>query len=399
MRKLLTGQELNEQLSVIPDYRESIRTESKETRLLALDQLHQIFVANDMTKQIYTKLYLAVQHSIRKKKMDGQKQIYENFKALRQNTAARGLAGGADSFSILGSSGIGKTTAVQRSIELIGAQEDFIPVLQVQCPNDCNVRGLLVEILRCVDLILSTQYYERTVKTRPTIDMLVSAVSNVLIKYCGVLVIDEIQNVRNNIVRSNSGSKFIAFLTQLINQTGISIVVVGTPESRQVFEMEMYLARRTIGLEYKPMPYGKEFCQLCEIIWKYQYTKEAVPYGQEISQWLYQHTGGLPALTVSLIRDAQEMAILGSDYLNLEVMQNVYRQQYMMMERFRSVQPTRQKTSKTVKRNESGKPITKQPKDCFARLQLQCKKTGEDMVEKIKPLLPVWEVAVSDNTL
>ena len=82
-----------------------------------------------------------------------------------------GIIGGADSLSIIGSSGIGKTSAIQKALDLISGGQiieiekpfsKIIPCLQVQCPYDASPKGLLLEILRNVDSVLGTKYYERS---------------------------------------------------------------------------------------------------------------------------------------------------------------------------------------------------------------------------------------------
>ena len=57
--------------------------------------------------------------------------------------------------------------------------------------------------------------------------MLIGSVSQVALNHIGLLIVDEIQNVVNN----KNGKSLMGMLTQLINNSGISICMVGTPES------------------------------------------------------------------------------------------------------------------------------------------------------------------------
>lgn len=100
---------------------------------------------------------------------------------------------------------------------------------------------------------------------------------------------DEIQNV----VNSKNGKSLIGSLTQLINNSGISICMVGTPESVPFFEQAMQLARRSVGLRYEAMEYGDYFKFLCQVLWQYQYVKECVELTEEVTYWLYEHCGVL----------------------------------------------------------------------------------------------------------
>ena len=114
----------------------------------------------------------------------------------------------------------------QRVIDLPNSMR-IIPCVQVQTPADCSVKGLLFEVLRKVDEILDTRYHYNATRVGSTTDMLIGSVSTVALNHIGLLVVDEIQNV----VNSKNGAVVVGMLTQLINNAGISICMVGTPKS------------------------------------------------------------------------------------------------------------------------------------------------------------------------
>lgn len=154
-------------------------------------------------------------------------QQNQNHRAIQQQEYT-GIMGGSDSFTIIGNSGIGKSSAISRSLSLLQADgiietqkpyAKIIPCVVVQCPFDSSVKGLLLEILRKVDEVLETDYYKNALKIRVTTDMLIGSVSQVAINHIGLLVVDEIQNV----VNSKHGKSLVGMLTQLINNSGISI--------------------------------------------------------------------------------------------------------------------------------------------------------------------------------
>ena len=275
--EMKSGNELISALSIIPEYDETIRTQNQAVRLMALSDLYQIYVPSQMSIEIYNKLYLALLRSMQKKSSQmAIKQRYENYKAMQQQSYS-GILGGSDSFTIIGTSGIGKSSAISRAISLITENRiieidkpytKIIPCLIVQCPFDSSVKGLLLEILRKVDEELGTDHYIHAIKSRAsTTDMLIGAVSSIVLNNIGMLVVDEIQNV----VNSKNGKSLIGALTQLINNSGISICMVGTPESTVFFEQAMQLARRSVGLQYTTMKYDEYFQSFCKIIFKYQF--------------------------------------------------------------------------------------------------------------------------------
>ena len=310
--------------------------------------------------------------------------------------------GGSDSFTIIGASGIGKSSAISRAITLITENRiievenpytKIIPCICVQCPFDSSVKGLLLEILRKVDEVIDGNYYPNALRARTTTDMLIGSVSQVALNQIGLLVVDEIQNVCN----SKNGKSLVGMLIQLINNSGISICMVGTPESAVFFEQAMQLARRSLGLRYDVMEYGEDFKTFCEVLYSYQYVKQRTEITDAIMAWLYEHTSGNISVVVSLIHDAQEIAILsGREVLNLESLSEAYQQRLSMLHGF--IQP-RQKcqTSKTKRRATVTKVDVHVEKDgefTVAGLVSQAKSEGVDIVELLKNHLPVVEVAV-----
>jgi len=268
---MLSGQELISALSVFPQYDAAIRNENQAVRLMALSDLYRLYVPSTMSIEIYSKLYLALLRSMQKKATQiAVKQHYENYKAI-QSQEYRGIIGGSDSFTIIGTSGIGKSSAIMRAIELIVEDNTIqfekpytkiIPCVIVQCPFDSSVKGLLLEILRKVDESLESNYYNNAVRSRATTDMLIGSVSQVALNHIGMLIVDEIQSV----VNSKNGKSLIGSLTQLINNSGISICMVGTPECTMFFESAMQLARRSVGLQYSTMPYDAYFESFCKVV-------------------------------------------------------------------------------------------------------------------------------------
>ena len=232
--EMKSGNELISALSIIPEYDETICQQNQAVRLMALSDLYQIYIPSQMSLEIYSKLYLALLRSMQKKGTQmAIKQRYENYKAIQQQSYS-GILGGSDSFTIIGTSGIGKSSAISRAISLITENRiietdkpytKIIPCLIVQCPFDSSVKGMLFEILRKVDETLESNYYQYALKARATTDMLIGSVAQVALNHIGMLVVDEIQNV----VNSKNGKSLIGALTQLINNSGISICMVGTP--------------------------------------------------------------------------------------------------------------------------------------------------------------------------
>lgn len=405
--EMKSGNELISALSIIPEYDETICQQNQAVRLMALSDLYQIYIPSQMSLEIYSKLYLALLRSMQKKGTQmAIKQRYENYKAIQQQSYS-GILGGSDSFTIIGTSGIGKSSAISRAISLITENRiietekpytKIIPCLIVQCPFDSSVKGLLLEILRKVDEELGTDHYIHAVKSRAsTTDMLIGAVSSIALNNIGMLVVDEIQNV----VNSKNGKSLIGALTQLINNSGISICMVGTPESTVFFESAMQLARRSVGLQYTTMNYDEYFQSFCKIIFKYQFLKNQTEITAAITEWLYEHSAGVVSVVVSLIHDAQEIAILtGKEVLNLDTLNEAYQQRLTLLHGY--IQPSviqnkpttkKKKTVASVKKNQT-QSQPKQERYSITEIAERAKAENLDVVELLKEVYTVIEVAI-----
>ena len=403
---MLTGEELNNALRIIPEYDDSIRTNDKSTRLIALSELYNIYIPSRMSEEIYSKLYLALLRSLNKKNtINAVRQANENYKAVHQKSY-QGIIGGSDSFTIIGCSGIGKSSAISRAVDLI-TDKSFVefnntkicPVMVVQCPFDSSVKGLAFEILRNIDDVLETKYYSNALRSHATTDVLIGIISQVSLYHIGLLIIDEIQNVAS----SKNGKTFINALTQLINNSGVSICMVGTPECKVFFEQQLQLARRSMGLEYTPLQYDYYFENFCRTVFRFQYTRYQTELEAVILERLYEYSGGLVSLVVSLLHDAQEIAIItGSESLNLASLNEAFQKRTAMLhgylERYKIKLPV---TTKAKSTTEQLIPTTKQVllnnNFSFVEVVEQARRNGFDVVEVLKQYISIDEIPVGES--
>jgi len=398
--KMLSGNALKEAMTVLPEYKEEVRNEADEIRLMALSDIYKIYVPSQMSYEIYSKLYLALLRSLQKKTTkETVLQQKENHRAMKQQKYT-GILGGSDCFTIIGTSGIGKSSAISRAINLIAGNgiievdspyAKVIPCVVVQCPFDSSVKGLLVEILRKIDEYLGSHYYENALKTRATTDMLIGSVSQAALNHIGLLVVDEIQNV----VNSKNGKSLVGMLTQLINNSGISICMVGTPESTVFFEQAMQLARRSLGLQYSKLEYNQYFYDFCNIVFQYQYVKQETEITPAIIEWMYEHSAGVISLVISLMHDAQEIAILNHmEILNIETLNEAYRQRMTLLHGY--IEPERIKRKGNIAKNRAVMPknILSDNACTIKTLVDRAKADNCNLVELLKQYITVVEVAV-----
>lgn len=356
--KMMLGKELEAAMLSLPPYDPAICQADAATRLVALNDIMGIYLPSQMSFEIYSKIYLAMRHSLKKKQtVEAVRQGNQNHRRI-QGLNYNSVLGGVDSFSIIGPSGIGKSTALAKSIALSGGEQiimtnnpyaQIIPCINVQCPHDCSVKGLLLAILSQVDMAIGTNYRQSATKYKASIDNIIGMVSQVALNNILLIVIDECQNI----CRNKGGVNLVASMTQLINSSGVSICMVGLPQTELFFSQEMQLARRSVGLSYSALPCNDYFIRFCETLFSYQYVAHPSKLTPEMIELLYECTGGIIAILVSIIMEAQQIAILsGKEELMKETILLAYQQRFKNVKDFVQVNvKKRSQTSASVKSN------------------------------------------------
>lgn len=359
---MLFGEQLKKELSYFPYIdREDVVDKTKAERIIMLSDLYMLHYSLNHTSEVYSKIYLALINSLKKKQSKLLvKQQYTNYFVIHKKGSLNGIIGGADSFSIIGTSGVGKTSALNRVIETISSKgviettspkSVIIPVLLVQTPFDASVKSLLIEILRKVDETIGTDYYRFAIRKNLTVDSLIGQVSTIAINHLAVLVLDEIQNV----VSSKNGRNLIGCLTQLINSSGISLCFTGTPEVKPFFEKEFQIARRCLGIELQPFKYDLEYVSFIKTLFKYQYTINEIEFDEVYAEWLYSHSLGNPSVIINLWHDSQEIAIINeSEIISIENLEIAFRKRLTLLNRF--LEPKNSEMGK-VSRKVENEPV------------------------------------------
>lgn len=225
---------------------------------------------------------------------------------------------------ILGGSGNGKTTAVQRSLyqypqhivhtKYRGQPFPFHQIvwLRLEAPEKCSLQELVSTFFIEVDRVIGTNYFEThggkgrlpPSVTVPKIPAIINAHG------IGMIVFDELQNLR---VDGSAGHlNILNFLMKVINVTNVPIVTIGTYQAAKVLCDQFRLLRRlTSGgaLIWDRMAYGALWKVFVEVVWQYQCLKQITPYSDRLAARLYWETQGITAYAISVFQQVQRMAI------------------------------------------------------------------------------------------
>jgi hypothetical protein len=227
-------------------------------------------------------------------------------------------------FTLLGISGVGKTTAVEAILSLYpqvilhrhyhGQNFNWVQVvwLKLDCPFDGSTRGLCMNFFQAMDSILGTQYFDRYGRRgRATTDEMMPHMGRVCsIHGLGVLVIDEIQHLSE--AKSGGSNKMLNFFVQLVNTVGVPVIQVGTYKALSLLTGEFRQARRGTGqgdLVWDRMIENDVWQLFVESLWRYQYVRHPTLLTPELSHVLYDVSQGITDFAVKAYLLAQIRAI------------------------------------------------------------------------------------------
>jgi hypothetical protein len=255
----------------------------------------------------------------------------DHWRQLDQRVASIRTPGGlplrssnVNGFSIIGIPGIGKTTAVERILQLypqvishqaykgMPFSRTQLVWLKLTCPHDGSIKGLCLDFFGEVDKILGTNYCRNYAnRGRHTVDELIPAMSRVASIHClGLLVVDEIQHL--NQAKSGGCEKMLNFFLQLMNTIGLPMILIGTYAALQILSRELRQIRRSSGqgdLVWDRMANDEVWQLFTESLWRHQYTQVPMSLNQELSDVLHDESAGIVDFAVKLFLLAQVRAI------------------------------------------------------------------------------------------
>ncbi|MBQ3011265.1 MAG: ATP-binding protein [Methanocorpusculum sp.] len=325
MPEMLSKEALFERLGSYPVPQLQKRGIQTTERRRALSALSSAFIPMDYMAAIYNTLFCAIESTYNTSTTI--ESIYRTH-AIHQGKGAMLLDApmsmSSDSGSILGVPGIGKSSTVRRCLRQIPqvilhseykGQKLFckqITHLMVECPSDCSVKTLALNIIEAIDRAIGSDYSELSGKLSrlPSTSAMATRVKILcLTHHIGLIVIDEIQNAILTASRTKQDRPLIKFLVELSNEACTSIYFVGTPSAEELFLSQEHLKRRTRGLRLLPLRPDGVYRQFLYALWRYQYTQEQAPLTDALSNLIYDLSGGIPAYILKVFYEAQVQAL------------------------------------------------------------------------------------------
>ena len=317
----------NEFLSAIrstPGLPHSLPQMSPEERRQSLPMLASLFVPMHYMYAVYDQLYRAIRETYTTRTT---MEEIEQINALFCNNKTVSYATQAASSSVLGVPGIGKTSTIRRALETMPQVIEHteymgqpfyckqILYLRIECPSDCSVKTLALNLLSALDRAIGSDYLHQLISLRSIAASAVATQVKILcmMHHVGLLLVDEIQNAVETAQRNRQIKPLIKFLVELTNDTGTATYFVGTPEAEDLFISQEHLKRRTRGIRLLPLKPDGAYRSFLEQLWPYQLTPSSAPLTEKMANKLYDHSAGIPAYIVKIFWEAQVQALLNGE--------------------------------------------------------------------------------------
>jgi hypothetical protein len=253
------------------------------------------------------------------------------------------------STSLVGLSGMGKTTTVLRWIsripEVIYHPElkiYQIPYLHIEMPSDgSSMKGLAHGILRKIDSLIpgANYHYDYAVRGKAGADTLMRGVARVMhMHYVGLLIPDEVQNLANS--RKNAD----VVMTELVsacNDLKLPMLFIGTNKAKKVLARDFRQARRSSGFgvghwdrfpEFVEEGQTNEWDIFIQLLWTFQWVRKPATFNSDFAEAMYYHSQGIIDIAIKLFAGAQARAMAnGSEEITTDLIAAVYSEQLKLL--------------------------------------------------------------------
>lgn len=214
--------------------------------------------------------------------------------------------------TLIGPSGMGKTTIVGRVLEQVPQVVEHLEPVTVQqvvhvrleCPSSGSPKQLCLSFFKELDDLLGTEYYKKF-GGLTTEHMVLRMAQVAQVHRLGLLVVDEIQYLRRTRVCED---EVLNLLTTLVNVINVPVLMVGTMAAVPLVTSTFRNARRVQGhasAVFEPMKQGPEWDRFLAMLFRLQWTSEVTPLTPQLSQVIWEESQGIVDIVMKIFMLAQ----------------------------------------------------------------------------------------------
>ncbi|MCL2644937.1 MAG: ATP-binding protein [Betaproteobacteria bacterium] len=332
-------------LTVEPGYHESERELDAYYRFHCIQRLFRYFQPLDTHIDIEQRISRSIRQGyVNRNPMQAQyvQRLRQCGEAVQKRAIEpadfQGVRSTAAGFTVIGMSGVGKTTSMERVLSLYpqcvthmryNDQPFYVKQLvwlKLDCPFDGSIKGLCLSFFGEVDRLLDSDYSKVLLPTKNTVDSIMPKMAQVASTHgLGLLVIDEIQHLST--AKSGGSEKMLNFFVTLVNTIDVPVVLIGTTKAMPILQSEFRQARRGSGqgdLLWDRMPNDLSWEIMLQSMWRYQWTRQRCALTKEMSAALYNESQGIMDIAVKLYAMAQIKAITdGTELVTVRTVREV----------------------------------------------------------------------------
>lgn len=260
----------------------------------------------------------------------------------------KGFMSSAETLTLIGLSGMGKTTALNSIAKLYPQvishskykEHIFIETqvvwLKIECPHDGSLRGFCSAFFSALDAALGIEKYSRKGGAGNSISVMLQHISQLCKTFfIGALIIDEMQHLCSS-RGGQDREKLLNFFVTLSNDAGVPMVYVGTNAMLPLFSGVLRNARRAAGMG--PIAFDRFseddpfWVHLVSQLWAYDWTAACAPLTDELLAKIYDLTQGNTDFLAKLLMLTQRHIIWeGLESITPAVLQQVYDNQMRLL--------------------------------------------------------------------
>ncbi len=288
-----------------------------------VEALDDFRVALPFHAMVELEFHRALVRSYKKREIMEDKDVnleytMENKDMVSHNCiVSRNFSDPALGFTLLGTSGCGKSTGINMLLEnypqvIIHAPDSWqrtiqIVYLHIHCPQNSNFNLLYRTIGRAFDRALGNlkPVYETLLTTGRDLGTKYATLRNLVERFAvGMLILDEIELMDTKSTKETSFEMFM----QLSNETGVAVSVIGTMDAYTDIFSKRRTARRT-GVLIEAGKYctkKKQFERIVNNLTMFQWRPDPVYYDETLTNALFEATDGVISDLVEIYKQIQK---------------------------------------------------------------------------------------------